>query len=108
MKPDYIYTYEKLLQAERSLALGEGDMRSRLSSAFLCFHTLMETDFPEDLKPEYRWIMSKLTAREPYYDYEGKVQVGSVARSCQSMRNKTAASIDERLLHLKDKIKDLI
>ncbi|MDO8481552.1 MAG: hypothetical protein Q7S75_00540 [bacterium] len=68
----------------------------------------METDFPEDLRAEYRWIMSKLTAKEPYYDYEGKVQIGSVARSLQSMRNKTAGGIAEKLLFLKDKIKDLI
>lgn len=49
----YGYAYEKLMEAERGLAIGGGDVRFRLLAAHMCFHTLSEEDFPGYLRRDF-------------------------------------------------------
>jgi hypothetical protein len=94
------YVIEKLSAATRALALGPGDMRSRLVTAHLCMHTLRDSDFPNELRKDWRWICEQLSRRGPIVRDDGTVRVGSVENTMQHIQNRTAVKIAERLLEL--------
>jgi len=94
------YVDEKLSAAVRALALGPGDMRSRLVTAHLCMHTLRDSDFPIDLQKDWRWISKQISQRGPIAGADGTVHIGSVENTMQRIQNRTAVKIAERLLAL--------
>ena len=98
------YPLEKFTQAVYSLATGEGDARSRVLDAYMAFHPVNDTDLPEELQPDYQWVMAKLTSREPIYNHRGEVYKGSVEHSLEKMRNKTAAEIARRIVKIHDEL----
>ncbi|MQC27049.1 MAG: hypothetical protein DWG76_06350 [Chloroflexi bacterium] len=63
----YSFAREKIGGAIYYLAIGEGDVRSRLWSAYMEFHPLSEKDFPDGLRKDYRWIMKELTKRDDFH-----------------------------------------
>ena len=73
------YVKEKFLVAEELLAVGEGDIKERVLSAYMCFHPVRPEDLPEELQIEYAWVMGQLTRKPtlaaPYGD---KLVSGSV------------------------------
>ena len=94
------YVIEKLTNAMDVLAMGRGDVRSRLRDAYLCMHTLKETDFPNDLKKDWTWIIEKLTQRGPLVGPDDKIILGSVGNTMRSIRNKTGQKIAQRISNL--------
>lgn len=66
----YYYALEKLVNAVRILAIGEGNVRSR-RSAYLEFHTLQIKDIPPHIHVDYEWILEELTKRHPRGWVEG-------------------------------------
>ena len=98
------YALEKLEAAVRALAIGPGDVRSRLWDAFMVFNPLKEAHFPDNLKSDYRWVMSQLTKYGP--EGEGKRKKGSVQVSLSRMRNSTGVEIAKRLLYLRDRLRE--
>ena len=103
--PDYSYAKEKLNTAVQLLAKGKGDVRSRLFSAYLEFHTLAEDDLPEEFRESWKWIISKLTKNEPSRDYKGDIIEGSVQQSLKHMQNRTGAKIADRILEIHEGLK---
>ena len=61
----YDYALEKFGVAVRHLAIGPGDVRSRLWPAYLKFHVLQVHHIPEDLRADFEWVNNELTKREP-------------------------------------------
>ncbi|RJF95813.1 hypothetical protein [Noviherbaspirillum saxi] len=94
------YVNEKLSAAVHALAVGEGDVRSRLITAYMCFSTLRTADFPSELQSDYEWIMGELTKEDPVVDYNGDNYKGSVEATLGKMQNRTAAHIAARVYSL--------
>jgi len=96
----YSYTREKLYLAIKSLAIGQGDVRSTLSNAYLIIHILIEDDFPPEFQRNWRWIIDSLTKFGPLMDHEGKVWRGSVENTIKRIRNSTGKKIATKVFNL--------
>jgi hypothetical protein len=78
----------------------QGDARARIIGCHLCFHTLREEDFPEDLRADWRWIINTIAKAEPMVGADGQVLRGRVEMTMRSCKNVTAARVAERLWKL--------
>lgn len=98
----YNYALEKLSNAVRILATGEGDVRSRLWPAFLEFHTLQVKDFPLPLQADFDLILKELTKREPQdqLDRLEWATEGSVQANLRRMINRTGSRIARKICDL--------
>jgi len=93
------YAAEKFSGLTRSLAIGEGDARERLISAFWTFHVIRPEDLPPPLRKHLAWVYAQITKRAARHRWEGVVE-GTV----RTMKNATAAAVLERLVDLADAI----
>ncbi len=100
VNPRYFYAYEKFSDAIRSLAIGPGDVRQRLRSAYLHFHPVREKHLPEHLQNDYQWVLQQLTRFGPATGRDGKVLRGSMDETLSRIRNSTGTKIAERILHI--------
>jgi uncharacterized protein YjbJ (UPF0337 family) len=98
------YALEKLSTAVHSLAVGKGDVRNRLRGAFMSFHPVQESDFPEHLKAKWRWIKGELTKFGPIVDDDGKVVDGSVDHTLSRIKNSTGRRIAEAIVSLQSEL----
>ena len=96
----YSYTREKFYVTMRTLATEPGDVRTRLLSAFMTFHTLKKDDFPEEFKEDWEWIMKQLTKFGPLLDHKNEVWRGSVENTMNKIRNRTGEKIAERIFNI--------
>lgn len=101
MSKSFSYANIQLKLAINDLAIGEGDIRSRLSDIYgNYFYKLNENDFPQELKNEWLNIidsMSKLGSRVLY----GKQIHTPVENTMMRIKNKTGSRIAERIIGLK-------
>jgi len=93
------YAAEKFDGLTRSLAVGKGDARERLISAFYSIHTVQPDDLPPPLRKHLTWVYSEITKRPARHRDEGTVQA-----TVSTMKNATAAKVLERLVDLADAI----
>ena len=100
MDPRHLYAYEKFTSALRSLAIGSGDVRDRLSGAYMHFHPVQKKHLPEDLHSDYEWVKSQLTRFDPVVNSQGEVVRGSVAETLRRIRRSTGVKIAERIFHI--------
>jgi hypothetical protein len=105
--PSY-YANQLLAETVDMLAIGPGDVRSRLLDAYAVFHPLTTNHFPDHLRTEFEWVMKQLTKRKPYLDSDGQIIKGSVQVSIESMRNSTGVKIARKLLELHYALEDYI
>lgn len=94
------YTVEKLTDALTCLATHPGDARKRVVSAYYCIHTLDETDFPEECRKDWNWILAELTKRGSFVDQNGNTTCGAVENTMNRRKNKTASKIAEKIYEL--------
>jgi len=87
------YAHQKLALAVHALAVGAGDVRSRLRNAFLILHVIHERDFPDSLKDKWRWIKSQVTRFGPRKDESGHIYVGSIDNTLGRIKNSTGTKI---------------
>ena len=104
MKTDYSYAQENLNDAIYALAVGHGDVRSRLITAHSACHTLSARDFPQEFQEDWQWIVQQLKRYGPIRDYKGEVETGSVEHTMRRIKNKTAARIAKKLCYLYDQL----
>jgi hypothetical protein len=100
MPNQYHYTVEKLGGAIECLATHPGDVRERLTQAFLGFHTLTETDFPPELRADWLWVKKELTKYGPVLNHKGEVWIGSVANTMRKVRKATGSKIAKKIYAL--------
>lgn len=93
------YAAEKFGGLSRYLAVGPGDARERLISAFWSFHVIRPKDLPPPLRGHLEWVYKQITRRPARHRMEGSVEA-----SVRTMKNATAAKILERLVDLADAI----
>ena len=87
-----LHALEKFSDAVRTLAVGPGDVRPRLLTASLGFHTVRAEDLPGSLRRNLRWIERMLTRCAPRWKSEGRVQA-----SLAQMQNRTGARIARKI-----------
>ena len=100
MNTRYGYAQEKLFNAVHALAVGPGDVRSRLLVAYAHAHTLGAENFPEELRKDWEDIGKSLNRFGPIYDYEGQVSRGSVEHTLNRIKNRTGSKIAKKFFHL--------
>ena len=100
MNTRYDYAQEKLYNAVRALAVGPGDVRSRLMMAYRHAHTLRPENFPEELRKDWQYIVKSLNRFKPIYDDKGVVLIGSVQHTLRRIKNRTGSKIAEKFFHL--------
>jgi hypothetical protein len=93
------YAAEKFDGLRRSLAIGEGDARARLISAFMSFYVIRPGDLPPPLRKHLAWVYAQITKRPARHHLEGTVEA-----TVHTMKNATAAKILQRLVDLADAI----
>jgi len=97
----YSYAIEKFSDACRCLAVGKGDVRSRLYPAFECLIVIAmdpEKNLPPELAEDFRWVMKQLTRHpEPPHPLGPEWQEGDVKYTLGRIYNKTGARIASRI-----------
>ena len=100
------YALEKLSHAVYYLAVGGGDVRQRLKTAYMEFHPVSEEDFPPHLRDDWKWIITQLTRYGPVHRSDGKVWIGAVDNTLSRIKNSTGVKIAQRIFALKAELED--
>jgi hypothetical protein len=97
----YDYALEKFEDARQILAVWEGDVRSRLGTAYSCLIVISsapEEYLPEELVEDFQWVKNQITKySEPPHPLGHEWQKGDVLYTLSRIYNKTAARIAERI-----------
>lgn len=88
------------MDAERKLAIGEGDVRERLRSAFRPLRMLREEEVPAEMRADFSWVMHQLTRHGPEVGSDETVYKTAVDHTMSRIRNATARKIAERIYAL--------
>lgn len=94
------YGRVELTQAVSALAVGEGDVRSRLRSAFYYLAQVREDRLREDVRGDFEWVVRKLTEKDPPGDWWSRVDW-----NLHSMRNSTAAKLASRIVSIEARLR---
>ncbi len=82
-----------------TLATDVGEIKPRLSKA-LKRSFIMDSDFPDDLKSEWRRLRTEFEKRGPMLNRDGSVYMSADQNTIRRMRKATASKIAERLVDL--------
>lgn len=88
---------EKTRSALHRLAVGDGDVRSRLKRAYWVLRQLSEHDLPVDLHEPFRSILRDLTKYGPEISPDGEVYRRAVDHTMSKIKNSTGRKIAERI-----------
>lgn len=91
------YAQSKFCEAVHSLAVGGGDVRNRLRSAYIIIHVIRPKDLPSPLNAHMAWILNQLTWRPRRYQWEGALDATTA-----QMKRKTGSCIAERIFDMAD------
>lgn len=97
------YALEKLGLAVDALAVGEGDVRSRLSAAYMEMVAVSTRDFPEPLRAEFEDIKYQLTKHPKRYDDDSAIH-----HTLSRMQNRTGSKIAQRIVELESRLDGLL
>lgn len=89
---------ERVYFSVNQLAVGEGDVRSRLKVAGFTLAALQERDFPLELREDFRWVMEQLTR------HKSDGRTGAIEATMYRIKNSTGAKIATRILHIYSKL----
>jgi hypothetical protein len=95
------YAREKFYNAIRTLAVGHGDVRSRLKHAYLynLIH-IREEHLPEKFHKDLNWIKKKMTSKGPYLGTDNRIIKGSVKWTMSCIRNTTGGKIADKIFDI--------
>ena len=91
---------EKFHASLRRLAVGEGDVRSRLRGAYRYLRMLSPEEVPLALRDEWASILKSLTRHGPETGPDGELYRGAVDNTMTRIRNSTGRAIAERVYAL--------
>ena len=91
---------ERFTLAIRLLAIGEGDVRSRLRFAYKHLRRLSPHEVPPFAKTEFRNILSSLTQRGTARGTDGTIYKTALDHTLSRMRNSTGRDIAVRIFEL--------
>ncbi len=96
------YAWEKFSQAMRDMAIGEGDIRDRLRTAYMTVHVVRSEDLPAPLDAHLRWIREELTKRQARHSHEGTLDA-----TLAQMKRITGGRIAKRMQEISDALEEL-
>ncbi|MBN8671885.1 MAG: hypothetical protein J0L80_14430 [Chitinophagales bacterium] len=94
------YAREKINSAAHALASGTGTIQKRLWDAYMEFHPLQSSDFPDDLKEDWNEIHAALTTEEPTYNEKNEPIVGRVENTLRKMSDEAASELAAKITGL--------
>ena len=97
------YSHQRFRHAVYALAVGPGDVRSRLLSVYVDdLSPISAVDLPPELKDDYVWVLQQLSKfRLSKKELEGGYwRYGHVEHTLRRIRNSTGARIAERICHI--------
>ena len=100
MTSTYNYIREKLNISIEQLATGKGNVRERLKTAYMTFHTLQKEDFPSELQKDWEWIINQMTKFGPVLGEDESILQGSVENTMHRIKNLTGEKIAKRIFML--------
>lgn len=94
---------ERLYLATKQLATGSGDVRKRLQAAVVTLLPLQEQEFPEELRKDFRWVISQSTK------YQSKMPEirGDLEGTMRRIRNSTGQRIAERIFDIYSRLQEI-
>lgn len=101
----HTYAIEKLSAATSILSSKKGDVKSRLLDAYMKFHTLSESDFPDDLKDDWLYIHNNLTSEKPTIDSNREVISGKLQNTLKILDTDTCNQIVSRISYLETQLR---
>ena len=96
----YNYIREKFDISIEQLATGKGNVRERLKTAYMNFHTLHKDDFPLALQKDWEWIVNQMTKFGPVLEEDESILQGSGEITIHRIKNLTAEEIAQRIFML--------
>ena len=96
MTRQYKYAREKLGHAVYILAIGEGDVRSRLRRTHRHIRMLGTHNLPVDLHEELQWVKYSMTKYGALKDRYGPV-LNALEHTMRRIRNTTGKKIAEKI-----------
>ena len=98
---NFEYAKEKLYNIIKYLATAKGDMRDRLNVVSVDISLLTQDNFPEDIRPDWKFVEEKIYKYPEKLNWNGNRQImGSIEHSLSRMQNRTACKIAEKLFYL--------
>ena len=111
IKGDSKYAFEKFNMAVYLLAIGQGSIKERLSSAYYEIAPVQDQDIPFSMKSDFKWIMHELT-KKPSKNIkvirDGRVveeSLGKLMSTLRFMRKAKAVQIAKKICELEDKLR---
>lgn len=98
-----LYAQEKFDAAVHELAVGEGDVRTRLQDAATTLAVVQPSDLPPPLDVHLKWVREKLTSREPRFDGQSRLSA-----TLGAMQNATGRGIAERIVQIRNLIHEVL
>ena len=105
---DYVYALGNLSAAVEQLATDEGDVRQRVTHAFVTLSVLRSKDFPAVLRKEWGWIEEQCTKLGPMKGESGEIFMGAIQNTLRRTRRKPAVEIAKRIWRLYWDLKDVV
>ncbi len=98
--PSYSRCREKFSAAIYRLAVAEGDVRSRLLSAYRILRSLQDEEFPPQLRDEWTQLKTSITRLGPQVDQHGVAWKSGDEYTLSKIKNSTGRKIAERIYML--------
>jgi hypothetical protein len=92
---------ERVYLSVRHLAVGKGDVRSRLKVVGVTLVPLLENEFPIELREDFRWVMEQLTR------YESVSKEGRIEATMNRIQNSTGEKIASRIFEIYSKLQNI-
>jgi hypothetical protein len=94
---------ERVYLAVEQLCVGQGDVRKRLITAVMTLLPLQEEEFPEELRSDFRWVISQSTRyKSEYPQYRGDLEA-----TMSRIRNSTGEKIAKRIFTIYSRLQDI-
>ena len=94
---------ERVYIAIEQLCTGRGDVRKRLQTAVMTLFPLQEKEFPEELRGDYRWVISESTK----YKSEMPEFRGDLEATMRRIQNSTGQKIAKRIFHIYSRLQEI-
>lgn len=111
--PTYPLAEERLQLAVRALAVGAGEIKERLTAAFIHMSPLREGDVPEELRSDLLWVRGKLLKNPPKLlrGIDGgrvrRFSRGRLGATVPHMRIASAVQVAERICYMESRLTHL-
>ena len=92
-----------LNRAAYVLAIGPGDVRSRLKDAYYSLALVQQEHLPPELRKDFEWVMKSLTKPKARHSQESDLDM-----TLHYMQNRTGARIAQRILYIQTRLQEFL